>query len=399
MNRHSRDTGLYRPQFEHDGCGFGMIAHMDGLASHWLVKTAVQSLSNLTHRGAIASDGKTGDGCGILLRIPDGFIRHVAKKEHIGLTRKFAIGMVFLNSEPEMAARARSLMDQELKKKGLETAGWRIVPTNSEALGESAQAVCPRIEQIFVNAPNNLSTVQFERRLYATRRTSEKAISELDNQFYICSLSSKVMVYKGLFMPDNLTLFYPELNDPRLASSLAVFHQRFSTNTAPTWSLAQPFRMLAHNGEINTIQSNRNWAVARSGKFTDSLHESIDELLPLVDFESSDSASLDNMLDFFVSGGMDIFRAMQILVPPAWQNVDSMDPNLRAFHSFNSLHAEPWDGPAGIVLTDGRYAACVMDRNGLRPARYVVSSDRHITLCTEIGVHDYREEDWLQREG
>ena len=178
MNRHSRDTGLYRPQFEHDGCGFGMIAHMDGLASHWLVKTAVQSLSNLTHRGAIASDGKTGDGCGILLRIPDGFIRHVAKKEKIELTRKFAVGMVFLNSEPEMAARARSLMEQELKKKGLETVGWRIVPTNSEALGESAQEVCPQIEQIFVNAPNNLSTVQFERRLYATRRTSEKAISE-----------------------------------------------------------------------------------------------------------------------------------------------------------------------------------------------------------------------------
>ena len=397
MNRHSRDTGLYRPQFEHDGCGFGMIAHMDGLASHWLVKTAVQSLSNLTHRGAIASDGKTGDGCGILLRIPEGFIRHAAKKEQIWLTRKFAIGMVFLNSEPEMAARARSLMEQELKKKGLETAGWRIVPTNFEALGESAQAVCPRIEQIFVNAPNNLSTVQFERRLYAARRTSERAISELDNQFYICSLSSKVMVYKGLVMPDNLTLFYPELDDPRLESSLAVFHQRFSTNTAPTWSLAQPFRMLAHNGEINTIQSNRNWAVARSGRFTDSLHDNIDELLPLVDFESSDSASLDNMLDFFISGGMDIFRAMQILVPPAWQNVDSMDPNLRAFHSFNSLHAEPWDGPAGIVLTDGRYAACVMDRNGLRPARYVVSSDRHITLCTEIGVHDYREEDLVAK--
>ena len=397
MNHDNQYKGLYHPRFEHDGCGFGLIAHMDGQPSNWLVKTAIDSLCNLTHRGAIASDGKSGDGCGILIRIPDAFLRMQADRNNISLTRKYAVGMVFLSEDDAKTAYAKSAFEQQIRGKDLEVAGWRAVPTNADALGESALSTKPHIEQIFINAPSGLSTQQFEQRLFAARRAAEKQLLTRDSDFYICSLSSKVILYKGLFMPDNLTVFFPELNHPRLESSLAVFHQRFSTNTAPTWKLAQPFRMLAHNGEINTIEANRNWAIARSGRFTDSLHENVEQLLPLVDFESSDSATLDNMLDFFVSGGMDIFRAMQILVPPAWQNVDTMDPNLRAFHSFNSLHSEPWDGPAGIVLTDGRYAACVMDRNGLRPARYVITSDRHITLCTEIGVYDYREDDLIAK--
>ncbi len=395
MIRHQnqQNTGLYRPQFEKDGCGFGLIAHMDGLPSHWLVQTAVSALSNLTHRGAIAADGKTGDGCGLLLNIPERFFRQVAAQKQFSLARKFAVGMIFQSSSPQKIQHARNIVETELKNRGLEPVGWRTVPTAEDALGTAALSTLPQIEQVFVNAPVNLSTIQFERLLYSARRVSENRIAQTDREFYVCSLSSKVIVYKGLVMPANLTMFYPELENPDLQTSLAVFHQRFSTNTAPTWHLAQPFRMLAHNGEINTIQSNRNWAIARSGKFTDSLHQNIEELLPLTDFESSDSASLDNMLDFLVSGGMDIFRAMQTLVPPAWQNVDNLEPNLRAFHSYNSLHSEPWDGPAGIVLTDGRYAACAMDRNGLRPARYVIAADRHITLCTEIGVYDYEEKD------
>ena len=395
MTQHTQDTGLYRPQFEHDGCGFGLIAQMDGQPSHRLVQTAVQSLCNLTHRGAIASDGKSGDGCGIMLRIPDAFIRRCASESNIKLGKKYAVGMVFFDPDSKKASFAKDYLEQELTKRNLEVAGWRRVPVNESALGESALITQPRIEQVLVNAPVGLSTGVFERRLYAARRSAEKALQNSDENFYVCSLSSSLMVYKGLFMPDNLTTYFPELNDEDLESSLSVFHQRFSTNTAPTWRLAQPFRLLAHNGEINTIQSNRNWAIARGSKFNDSMHENIDELLPIVDFESSDSASLDNMLDFLVTGGMDVFRAMQILVPPAWQNVDTMDPKLRAFHSFNSLHSEPWDGPAGIVLTDGRYAACCMDRNGLRPARYIITADRHITLCTEIGVHDYDEQDLI----
>ena len=391
------DNGLYRPQFERDGCGFGLIAHMDGQPSHKLVKTAIESLSNLSHRGAIAADGKTGDGCGILLRIPDKFIRRVAADEKFSLAKKYALGMIFQNPDSEKSSYARNVVNEELKKKGLEPAGWRQVPTNIDALGKSAIESMPLVEQLFVNAPKNLPSTQFERRLYSARRVSEKRIQSSDDIFYFCSLSSRVCVYKGLVMPNNLTRFYPELEDPNLESYLAVFHQRFSTNTAPTWNLAQPFRMLAHNGEINTIQSNRNWATARSSRFDDSLHENIEELLPLVDSDTSDSGSLDNMLDFYISGGMDIFRAMQILVPPAWQNVHTMDPDLRAFHQFNAAHAEPWDGPAGIVLTDGRYAACVMDRNGLRPARYVITADRYITLCTEVGVHKYRDEDLVAK--
>ncbi len=392
-----QEFGLYRRHFEKDGCGFGLIAQMDGLPSHWLVNTAVKALSNLTHRGAIAADGKTGDGCGLLLSIPEKFFRQLATQEKFTLAKKFAIGMIFHHTNAKTAQSARDIVEQELKKKELTPVGWRVVPTENVALGAAALSTKPGIEQLFINAPPNLSTVQFERRLYAARRAAENRIAPVDRQFYICSLSSKVIVYKGLFMPDNLTSFFPELKAPELESSLAVFHQRFSTNTAPTWHLAQPFRMLAHNGEINTIQSNRNWAIARSGKFSDSLHENIDELLPIVEFASSDSASLDNMLEFLVAGGIDIFRAMQILVPPAWQNVDHMAPDLRAFHSYNSLHSEPWDGPAGIVLTDGRYAACVMDRNGLRPARYIISADRHITLCTEIGVYDYQEKELIAK--
>ncbi len=397
MTKPKTDTGLYRPQFEKDGCGFGLIAHMDGQPTHWMVKTAVQALANLTHRGAIAADGKTGDGCGIMLKKPDSFFRAIAKDYGFELPRRYAVGMIFLNQNSDKAQRSRTLFERALHQQGMEALFWRTVPTNPNALGKSALASQPQIEQIFVVPEGNMVSNEFERRLYTARRVAEKKIQPRDKQFYVCSLSSRVLVYKGLFMPKNLPVFYSELQDSSLKSSLAVFHQRFSTNTAPTWTLAQPFRLLAHNGEINTIQGNRNWAIARSSRFTDSLHDDVGKLLPLVDFTSSDSASLDNMLEFFVHGGMSIFRAMRMLVPPAWQNVDTIDPDLRAFHSFNSTHTEPWDGPAGIVLTDGRYAACVMDRNGLRPARYVITSDRYITLSTEVGVYDYEDVDLVAK--
>ena len=397
MNKKTENRGLYRPEFERDGCGFGLIVQMDGKSSHWLVKTALQSLTNLSHRGAIAADGKSGDGCGVLLKMPDKFIRTQADRENISLNKNYAVGMVFLNTDPEKAAFGRKVLEEELARRELDPAGWRVVPVDSNALGESAAASQPRIEQIFINTPNSLSPEKIERALYSARRVTEKKVRADDSQFYICSLSSKVIAYKGLFMPVYLPTFFPDFKNPDMESSLVVFHQRFSTNTAPKWELAQPMRMLAHNGEINTVQGNRNWAVARDAKYSDSEFDDVQELLPIVDYESSDSTSLDNMLDFYVNGGMDLLRAVQILIPPAWQNVDNMDPELRAFHRFNSMHIEPWDGPAGIVLTDGRYAACVMDRNGLRPARYIISSDRHMTLCTEVGVYDYKEESLIAK--
>ncbi|ALP54186.1 glutamate synthase [Candidatus Tenderia electrophaga] len=386
------EQGLYRPEFEKDNCGFGLIAHMDGVPSHWLVQTAVNSLACLTHRGAVAADGKSGDGCGLLLRKPDGFLRAAAAELDITLAPLYAVGMIFLSQEADKADAARRQLEAELGKEGLNVAGWRVVPVDPSACGEESLKSLPRIEQVFVNAPEGMEEADFERHLYIGRRRTEKAIEPNDPVFYVPSLSCRVISYKGLVMPANLPVFYKELNSDTLESSTAVFHQRFSTNTWPQWRLAQPFRYLAHNGEINTVQGNRFWSLARGHKFETPLLP-MEDIRPLVSMTGSDSNSLDNMLEALLAGGMDIFRAMRLLVPPAWQNIEAMDPDLRAFYEYSSMHMEPWDGPAGIVLTDGRYAACTLDRNGLRPARYVVTRDRHITLASEIGVYGYKPED------
>ncbi|MDH3380170.1 MAG: glutamate synthase large subunit, partial [Gammaproteobacteria bacterium] len=255
----------------------------------------------------------------------------------------------------------------------------------------------PVICQVFVNATHDMDGSEFERHLFLARRRAEDRVDASDDQFYVASLSGRVISYKGMVMPDNLSVFFPDLSDPRMESALCVFHQRFSTNTSPRWRLAQPFRLLAHNGEINTIQGNRHWAAARSRKLNSTVFEHLGTTMPFVRPGDSDSCSLDNMLEVLVAGGIDIFRAMQLLVPPAWQNVETMDQDLRAFHRYNSMHCEPWDGPAGIVLTDGRYAACAMDRNGLRPARYVITNDRYIVLASEIGVYRCDERDIVSK--
>lgn len=390
-------NGLYQPSFEKDSCGFGLIAQMDGDPSHWLVQTAIESLACLTHRGAVAADGKTGDGCGLLLRKPDVFLESAAKESGFELANIYAVGLVFLHQDEHKATAARDCVNQKLQNNKLVIAGWRKVPVNPDACGEEALKTLPVIEQVFVNAPTGMDEAEFERRLYVSRRLAEKVLENDDDTFYIASLSSRVISYKGLVMPANLAVFYPDLKNEALASSLCVFHQRFSTNTWPQWRLAQPFRFLAHNGEINTIQGNRIWSVARSHKFYTPLLPDMGEILPLVNMEGSDSSSLDNMLEALLAGGMDIFRAMRLLIPPAWQNIETMDADLRAFYEYNSMHMEPWDGPAGIVLTDGRYAACSMDRNGLRPARWVITKDRHITLASEIGVYDYAPADVLMK--
>ena len=382
-------AGLYHPSFERDNCGFGLIAQMDGKPSHWLVQTAIGSLTRLTHRGAVAADGKSGDGCGLLMSLPDAFLRATAAGQGLELGARYAVGVVFLNPDHAAAEAARRRLGEALAAQGLATIGWRAVPTDPAACGAEASKTLPAVEQVFVRVPDDLDEAALERRLYIARRHAEKAIEVEDPVFYVPSLSARVISYKGLVMPDNLPVFYPDLRDPRLASSLCVFHQRFSTNTWPQWRLAQPFRYLAHNGEINTIRGNRHWAIARAYKFESPLLPELADVRPWVSMDGSDSCSLDNMLEALLAGGMDLFRAMRLLIPPAWQNVETMDPDLRAFYEYHSMHMEPWDGPAGIVLTDGRYAACSMDRNGLRPARYVVTRDRHITLASEIGVYDY----------
>ncbi len=388
--------GLYSPDEFRDNCGFGLIAHMQGEASHTLLRTAIESLTCMTHRGGIAADGKTGDGCGLLMKKPDDFLRAiVAESLHEALSKLYGVGMVFLSQDEAEAHASRQALEEALKGEGLQPVGWRVVPTNPAVLGPIALACMPRIEQVFVNS-KNLSPRQLETRLFIARRKAEKARAS-DPMFYVCSLSERVLSYKGLAMPADLPAFYPDLGDERLETAICVFHQRFSTNTLPRWPLAQPFRYLAHNGEINTIMGNRNWSEARTSKFQTELLPDIASIAPLVNRTGSDSSSLDNMLDVLISGGMDLFRAVRMLIPPAWQNMEGMDADLKAFYEFNALHMEPWDGPAGIVLTDGRYAVCLLDRNGLRPARWVITRNGFITLASEIGASRYKPEDVLRK--
>ena len=402
MTKTNETTGLYHPSFERDNCGFGLIAHMDGATSHWLVSTAIEALGRMTHRGAIAADGKTGDGCGLLLKKPDSFLRAVASEAGLTLAEDYAVGVVFLPRSEAEASCAREVLGKEIAAEGLAIAGWRVVPTDASACGEAAQATQPQIEQIFVNRPADMAVSDFERHLFIARRRAEKQREAAgDEVFYVPTLSAQVISYKGMVMPEFLAQFYPDLADERMSSAIAVFHQRFATNTLPQWRLAQPFRYLAHNGEINTVRGNRNWARARSYTFATDKIGNMDDVRPWVSMEGSDSSSLDNMLEAMLAGGIDIFRAMRLLIPPAWQNVSEMDAQLRAFYEYNSMHMEPWDGPAGIVLTDGRHAACTLDRNGLRPARYVITRPDGaeaaegdyrgcvITLASEIGVYDY----------
>jgi glutamate synthase (NADPH/NADH) large chain len=394
--RHPAD-GLYDPSFERDSCGFGLIANLDDKPSHWVARTAISALARLTHRGAVASDGKTGDGCGLLLKFPVAFFRGIAGECGISVTERFATGTVFLSQDKAVAEEVKRLIDRAIEDLELEVAGWREVPVDSSVCGDQALQTLPRIEQVFVNAPAGMQHTFFNRRLFLARRCAERRFTTRDPSAYIASLSSATISYKGMVMPEVLPGFYPDLRDPRLETSVCVFHQRFSTNTLPEWRLAQPFRFLAHNGEINTIQGNRNWAVARAANFrSEKLHD-LSDLKPIVSLTGSDSSTLDNMLEVLRAGGMDVLQAMRILIPPAWQTVDSVDPDVRAFYEFYDCHMEPWDGPAGIVLTDGHYAACCLDRNGLRPARYVVTKDRHITIASETGVYDYSASDVVSK--
>src|SRR6187402_2060147 len=381
-------TGLYQIDEFKDNCGFGLIAHLKGNTSHRLLKTAIEALTCMTHRGGINADGKTGDGCGLLLQKPDSFLRAVAKEAcGVELTSIYGVGAIMLSRDTAIADKARAIVAEELTAQGLIVAGWRDVPVDPSCLGPIAMRSLPAFNHLFVNNPD-LTIEQVNSKLFMARRKAEIRLAD-DKTFYVCSLSTGILSYKGLMMPVDLPRFFSDLADERLETAICVFHQRFSTNTSPRWPLAQPFRMLAHNGEINTIVGNRNWAVARTPKFVTPLLPDLHTVTPLVNRTGSDSSSLDNMLEVLTLGGMELHRAIRMLVPPAWQNVENMDPDLRAFYEYNSMHIEPWDGPAGLVITDGRYAVCTLDRNGLRPSRWVITKDDMITVASEVGVYAY----------
>ncbi len=395
-NQYSDQHNLYQPDVFKDNCGFGLIAHTHGEASHDLVQTAIHSLSCMTHRGGVAADGKTGDGCGLLIATPKVFFKKIASDNGFTLNEIFAVGTVFVNLDKALAQHSQDTLSQAIEAQGLLVAGWRDVPVDLSIVGDIARESLPGFKQILVNCPINMDEATFNRKLFVARRKAEIELKD-DPLFYVTSLTSQVVIYKGLVMPADLPAFFLDLQDERLASHIVVFHQRFSTNTLPRWPLAQPFRYLAHNGELNTIDGNRDWAVARTPKFVTDLIPELQELQPLVNRVGSDSSSLDNMLEVLVSGGMDLFRALSILVPPAWQNVDTMDMDLRAFYEFYSQHMEAWDGPAGLVIQDGRYAVCMLDRNGLRPSRWVTTKNGYITVASEIGTWDYQPEDVIAK--
>ncbi|MPZ13327.1 MAG: glutamate synthase large subunit [Chloroflexi bacterium] len=375
---------------EHDACGVGFVAHVGGERTHGLVEKAILSVVNVTHRGAVSADGKSGDGAGIVAQIPERLIRREIAR--IGLAFpddwRLAVGMIFLPQAVGPRNRSIALVEEAVERHGMRMRGWRPVPVNPDALGEKARGTMPDIQQVLVAVPPTYSEVDAERRLYLTRKWIEnRAREEGVDDLYVPSFSSRTVVYKGLFVAPQMAEFYPDLRDPDFESAIVVFHQRYSTNTFPTWFLAQPFRMLAHNGEINTLWGNRNWMRAREAQLrSDIWGDDVDTLKPVIHEDGSDSAMLDNALELLVQSGRNPGHAMMMLIPEAWEKMPDMNPDLRAFYEYHAMLMEPWDGPAAIAFTDGVVAGACLDRNGLRPSRYKFTDDGLVISASEVGV-------------
>jgi glutamate synthase (NADPH/NADH) large chain len=388
--------GLYDPQFEHDACGVGFVANIKGVKSHDIVDKGLQILVNLAHRGACGCDPETGDGAGLLTQIPHAFFQQQLADNTPALPKAghYGVGMVFLPRDPTERALCEAIVARVVKEEGQTLIAWRDVPVDNSKIGQKSREVEPVIRQFFVGRGENVvDDNAFERKLYVIRKVIErtaaaKPLREAD-YFYISSLSSRTIVYKGLLMAHQIGQYYLDLADPNFTTALALVHQRFSTNTFPTWDLAHPYRLIAHNGEINTVRGNRNWMRAREAGLTSKLFgDDIKKLAPLVSEAGSDSATLDNALELLLMGGRSLAHAMMILVPEAWGNNDSMDHERRSFYEYHACMMEPWDGPAAIAFTDGRSIGAILDRNGLRPARYWVTKDDLVVMASETGVLD-----------
>jgi glutamate synthase (NADPH/NADH) large chain len=387
--------GLYDPRNEHDACGVGFIAHIKGQKSHAIVRQGLRILENLTHRGAVGADPLAGDGAGILIQIPDAFLR--AEAGALGFTLpaagQYGVGMIFLPRDAETRAACEKLIEQTIAAEGQRVLGWRDVPTDNSCFGASVRAVEPVIRQVFVGRGVGVDDNTFERKLFVIRKVIENAVRTSgwndSGRFYIPSLSCRTLVYKGMLLAYQVDAYYPDLSDARLSSALALVHQRFSTNTFPSWDLAHPFRMIAHNGEINTLRGNINWMAARRHSMSSKLlGDDLKKLWPLIAEGQSDSACFDNALELLVAGGYPLAHAMMLLVPEAWAGNPLMEEPRRAFYEYHAAMMEPWDGPAALAFTDGRQIGATLDRNGLRPARYLITDDDLVVMASEMGVLD-----------
>jgi glutamate synthase (NADPH) large chain len=401
VNDHALPTsGLYDPRNEHDACGVGFVAHIKGKKSHAIVEQGLTVLKNLTHRGAVGWDPKLSDGAGCLIQIPDKFFREEMGKRGVKLppAGQYGVGMVFLPRDPASRLACEYEIERAIKEEGQVLLGWRDVPVDSSDLAEPARRIEPVIRQVFVGRGKGITvTDALERKLYVIRKSSGHAIQALKlahgKEFYVPTMSARTVCYKGMLLAYQVGEYYLDLKDPRVESALALVHQRFSTNTFPSWDLAHPFRMICHNGEINTLRGNINWIRARQGAISSPiLGRDLDKVWPLIYDGQSDSASFDNALELLVMGGYSVAHAMMLMIPEAWENHTLMDPARRAFYEYHAAMMEPWDGPASIAFTDGLRIGATLDRNGLRPSRYIVTSDDLVIMGSECGCLPVPEE-------
>ena len=389
--------GLYDPANEKDSCGVGFIAHVKGHRSHKIIQDAGIALEAMTHRGACGCEANTGDGAGIMTALPHDFFTKIALTDlavTLPTPGHYAAGLVFLPQDATERKQCKTVVEDFIRQQNQQLIGWRPVPVDADAadIGPSARATEPVIEQLFIAASDGFSGDSFERQLYLIRKQATKLIRNDTTlaqhaMFYVCSLSTKVIIYKGQLMPEQVMKYFPDLNDPDFTSHLAMVHSRFSTNTFPSWDRAQPNRFMSHNGEINTLRGNQNWMRAREGMLSSDLFDDeLAKILPVVEPDCSDSGTFDNVLEFLLMSGRTLQEAVMMMVPEAWQNHETMSEEKRAFYEFNSAVMEPWDGPASIVFTDGKYIGAVLDRNGLRPSRYYLTHDDHVIMASEVGV-------------
>ncbi|HRF61699.1 MAG TPA: glutamate synthase large subunit [Candidatus Competibacter sp.] len=400
VTRLPASEGLYDPRNEHDSCGIGFVVDIKNRKSHQPVRQGLEILANLSHRGAVGADPLAGDGAGILVQLPDAFLRAECANLGIHLPQPgdYAVGMIFLPRDPAARAQSEAALETCVATEGQTVLGWRDVPTDNSCLGHSVRPTEPVIRQIFIQRGANCPDGDaFERKLFVIRKQTHHIIWSRDlpsrQQFYVASLSSRTLVYKGMILSRNIGVYYPDLRDTRLESALALVHQRFSTNTFPSWALAHPFRYLCHNGEINTLRGNINWMLARRHNMkSERLGADLDKLWPLIGDGASDSATFDNALELLLAGGYSLPHAMMLMVPEAWSDNPLMDPKRRAFYEYHAALMEPWDGPAAIAFTDGRQIGATLDRNGLRPARYLVTDDDQVIMASEMGVLPVPEE-------